>query len=120
MLTLYGLKNCQTCQKACRWLERSAIAHRFVDYRQEPVATEMLCRWAQQAGQFANLINTASTTWRQLPSSRRLPATQAEWIVLLRDYPTLIRRPVLVSSQGQYLSQGFSHGLFEKHVRSER
>ena len=118
MLTLYGLKNCQTCQKACKWLDRHAIAYRFSDYREDPIPSAMLSAWASQAGDFKHVINAASTTWRQLPAPRRSPATQAEWVVLLRDYPALIRRPVLVGSDGQYLAQGFSHGVYEKLISS--
>ena len=118
MLTLYGLKNCQTCQKARKWLDRHAIAYRFCDYREEPIPTAVLSAWASQVGHFKHIINAASPTWRQLPAPRRDPATQAEWIVLLRDYPALIRRPVLAGSDGQYLEQGFSHGAYEKRFGS--
>jgi len=31
--TVYGLKNCDTCKKATRWLDRFGVPYTFVDYR---------------------------------------------------------------------------------------
>jgi arsenate reductase-like glutaredoxin family protein len=33
MLTMYGIKNCDTIKKARRWLEAHQIEYRFHDYR---------------------------------------------------------------------------------------
>ncbi len=33
MVTLYGIKNCDTIKKARRWLEANNIDYRFHDYR---------------------------------------------------------------------------------------
>lgn len=33
MLTMYGIKNCDTIKKARRWLEAHQIAYQFHDYR---------------------------------------------------------------------------------------
>lgn len=33
MITLYGIKNCDTIKKARRWLEEHGIDYRFHDYR---------------------------------------------------------------------------------------
>ncbi|AAF82928.1 conserved hypothetical protein [Xylella fastidiosa 9a5c] len=113
MTTLYGLKNCDTCKKANQWLDRFGIPYVFVDYRENIPAPEMLVAWAKEAGGFEALINKSSTTWRQLPSSRKTPGSQAEWKLLLREYPQLIRRPVLIASDGS-VSQGFSDNGFKQ------
>ena len=111
--TLYGLKNCDTCKKALRWLERFGVAHAFVDYREQRQSPETLSRWAQAVGGWDSLINRSSTTWRQLPDSRRSPGSDAEWRLLLREYPQLIRRPLVVADDGS-ISQGFSDNGFKK------
>ena len=108
---LYGLPNCDTCRKARRWLERKGVGFRFIDYRAEPVQSEALRRWADELGGFDHLINRASTTWRQLPDIRKSPGSAAEWVVLLRDHPALIKRPVLVTADGA-VSVGFKDTLF--------
>ena len=92
---LYGLENCDTCRKARTWLDRHGVAHRFVDYRAHRQSPETLKRWARGVGGFEALVNRSGTTWRQLPEARRLAASDPEWTLLLREHPTLVRRPVL-------------------------
>lgn len=71
MTTLYGLKNCDTCKKATKWLDRFGVAYTFVDYREQKPEPETLVAWAEQAGGFDALINKSSTTWRQLPDNKK-------------------------------------------------
>ncbi len=111
--TIHGLKNCDTCRKAMKWLDRFGVAYTFVDYREHKPAPETLVEWAGQAGGFDALVNKSSTTWRQLPDSRKAPGSQVEWKLLLREYPQLVRRPVAVTDDGRF-SQGFSDNGFKK------
>ena len=50
MTTLYGLKNCDTCKKAIKWLDRFGVAFSFIDYRDNKPAPEVLLEWADKAG----------------------------------------------------------------------
>ncbi len=113
MTTLYGLKNCDTCRKATRWLDRFGISHRFVDYREQKPTPETLVEWASKLGGFSAMVNKSSTTWRQLPENRRAAASDAEWKLLLREYPQLIRRPVVATEDGQ-VTQGFTDNGFKR------
>ncbi|MGV8931759.1 MAG: arsenate reductase [Luteimonas sp.] len=113
MTTIYGLKNCDTCKKARKWLDRFGIAHVFVDYRDDKPTPDMLLEWARQAGSFAALVNKSSTTWRQLPDNRKAAASDAEWKLLLREYPQLVRRPLVVTEDGR-MTQGFSDSGFKQ------
>jgi len=111
--TLYGLKNCDTCKKATKWLDRFGVPHTFVDYRDNKPSPETLVEWAGKAGGFAALVNKSSTTWRQLPDSRKAPGSDVEWKLLLREYPQLIKRPLVVTADGA-LTQGFSDNGFKQ------
>lgn len=113
MITLYGLNNCDTCKKACKWLDRFGLAYTFIDYRNHKPTPEMLVEWAGKAGGFQALVNRSSTTWRQLPENRRTPGSEAEWKLLLREHPQLIRRPVVITDDGRF-SQGFSDNGFKR------
>ena len=113
MTTIYGLKNCDTCKKAQNWLKRFGIDYRFVDYRDERQAPEALVAWKDAAGGWDALVNKSSTTWRELPQNRRAPGSDAEWKLLLKEYPQLVRRPVVVLVDGS-VSQGFSDNGFKK------
>lgn len=113
MTTLYGLKNCDTCRKATKWLDRFGVAHTFVDYRDEQPSPETLVTWKDAAGGWDAMVNKSSPTWRNLPPTRKAPASDAEWKLLLREYPQLVRRPVVVSGDG-VVTQGFSDNEFKK------
>ena len=113
MTTLYGLDNCDTCRKARKWLDRFGIAHAFVDYRDQRQSADTLAGWARQAGGWDTLVNRSSTTWRGLPPNRKTPGSDAEWQLLLKEYPQLIRRPLLVTDDG-VMSQGFSDNSFKR------
>ncbi|RZA34128.1 MAG: Spx/MgsR family RNA polymerase-binding regulatory protein [Lysobacteraceae bacterium] len=113
MTKLYGLKNCDTCRKASKWLERFDIPFAFVDYRDYKQSPETLVDWSRQAGGWDALVNKSSTTWRQLPDTRKSPGSDAEWKLLLREYPQLIRRPVVLTDDG-VMTQGFSDNGFKQ------
>jgi Spx/MgsR family transcriptional regulator len=114
MNILYGLNNCDTCKKARNWLQRFDIEFQFIDYRDQRFSSEQLKVFADQLGGFVIMINKASTTWRQLPESRKNPGSDPEWQLLLKEYPTLIRRPLLVQDN-ELLMQGFSDNAYKKH-----
>lgn len=112
-ITLYGLPNCDTCKKARNWLARFEVVHDFVDYRAHPVAPATLKTWAQQLGGWEKLVNKSSTTWRNLLPQRKNPGTDPEWTLLLKEYPALVRRPVVVQADGA-VSVGFTDNGFKK------
>jgi Spx/MgsR family transcriptional regulator len=111
--TLYGLPNCDTCRKARKWLERFGVGHAFVDYRASPLPAATLKDWARQLGGWDALVNKSSTTWRNLLPQRKDPASDPEWTLLLREYPALVRRPVVQQADGS-ISVGFSDNGFKK------
>jgi Spx/MgsR family transcriptional regulator len=111
--TLYGLSNCDTCKKARNLLARFEVAHDFVDYRANPVPAATLKDWAQQLGGWEKLVNKSSTTWRNLLPQRKNPGSDPEWTLLLKEYPALIRRPVVVQADGS-VSVGFTDNGFKK------
>ena len=112
-ITLYGLPTCDTCRKARNWLDRFGVGHTFVDYRANPVPAVTLKDWARQLGGWENLVNKSSTTWRDLLPQRKSPGSDPEWTLLLKEYPALIRRPVVVDDNGA-VSVGFSDNAFKK------
>jgi len=94
MLTVYGIKQCDTCRKALAWLERNGIEHRFHDFRTDGLDAGLLRGWLDSA--FADqLVNRRSTTWRQLNDGQRSAQGDA-LLELLLQHPTLIKRPVFV------------------------
>ncbi len=112
-VTLYGLTTCDTCRKARNWLSRHEIEHAFVDYRDHPIPAEKLKEYANAVGGWEKLVNRSSMTWRNLPEARKTPGSDAEWTLLIREHPALVRRPLVVTADGD-VSVGFTNGSFEK------
>ena len=110
--TVYGLKNCDTCKKATKWLDRFGVAYTFVDYRDAKPTPETLVEWAGKLGGFEAMVNKSSTTWRQLPDNRKAAASDAEWKLLLREHPALVKRSLLVMDDGRVV-QGFSDNAYK-------
>lgn len=97
MITVYGIKQCDTCRKALKWLTEQGIEHGFHDFRVDGLSPDLVAKWL--GSEFAaTLVNRRSTTWRQLTESER-EASGAALVQLLLDNPTLIKRPVFVDRE---------------------
>ncbi len=93
MITIHGIKNCDTCRKARKWLEAEGLENRFHDIRADGLDGTMLDAWISALGWEA-LLNRRSTTWRKLNEVDRdgIECTRAAQLML--EHPTLIKRPV--------------------------
>jgi arsenate reductase len=95
---LYGLKNCDSCKKAIKALQSSGQSVEFIDLRATPVAVEQLQKWLDEHGD-AVLVNRNSATWRGLDDQARKQPV----LVLLMASPTLIKRPLIESSDNSFV-----------------
>lgn len=100
MITLYGIKNCSTCVKAIKWAQAQEIEFEFIDYRAHPISPDLLVAWAKQLGDWPKLVNRASMTWRKLDETEKDPQSDEEWLALIANNPTLVRRPVTLKADG--------------------
>ncbi len=114
MVTIYGIRNCDTMKKTFAWLDAHGIDYRFHDYKKEGIARTQLTAWCQQAGWRA-LVNTRGTTWRKLSAEQQAVATQTGAIALMMEQPSLIKRPVL--ERGAQLLVGFDPVAYAKAVK---
>lgn len=111
--TVHGLDVCDTCRKARNWLKRAGVEHAFVDYREHRIEPALLRDWAKSLGGWDKLVNKASTTWRNLPEGRKSPGSDPEWTLLIREHPTIVKRPVVVTPDGT-VSVGFTDNGFKQ------
>lgn len=93
MIAVYGIKTCDTCRKALKWLGENGLAHRFHDLRADGLDPAVLDGWIAELG-WEKLLNRSSTTWRGLPPDQTEALDQAKARTLLLAHPTLIKRPV--------------------------
>ncbi|WP_203295078.1 ArsC/Spx/MgsR family protein [Maricaulis parjimensis] len=96
-VTIYGLKNCDTCRKAVKDVEAAGLSHQFVDIRAEADNAVQVPKWLDAVGSKA-LVNTRSTTWRNMSDEERSMA-ETDPAGALISSPTLIKRPVIEAGQ---------------------
>lgn len=90
---IYGIKTCDTCRKALAALPQA----QFHDIRQAPLDGSILSQFLDVFGD--QLVNRSSTTWRSLSEdTRALPV-----LTLLKENPTLMKRPVIDHDGTLYL-----------------
>ena len=109
MLTVYGIKSCDTCRKARKYLAENDIEFRFHDVRDDGLDIQMLERWGDRID-WQKLLNRQSLTWRKIPEVDRENVSKERAFALMLEQPTLVKRPVLESDQ--FMAVGFSEKRF--------
>lgn len=94
MITLYGIKNCDTVRKATKWLTANNIAHQLYDFKKQPLTTELLTQFVEQSN-WSLLLNKRSTTFRNLPEEIKNNLTDEVMFAAVLEQPTLLKRPLL-------------------------
>ncbi len=110
MLTLHGIKSCDSCRKARQYLTSKNIEHHFHDVREDGLDIQMIERWGA-AVDWQQLLNKKSLTRRKVPEVDRASLTQDKAFALLLDNPTLVKRPVL--ENGKQITIGFSESSYD-------
>jgi arsenate reductase len=113
MLTVYGIKSCDTCRRARKFLEDRNIEFRFHDLREDGLDIQMLERWSARID-WERLLNRKSLTWRKIPEADRTDITKERAFATMLDQPTLVRRPVL--EHPSYFAVGFSEKRFAEFL----
>lgn len=116
MNTLIGIKNCDTVKKAKKWLDNNGIEYAYQDLREQGVDKAALSRWVDELG-WEIFLNKRSTTWKQLSDADRADVDRDKAIALLLAYPTLIKRPVLVTAKG--IMVGFKEADYAKTFKEK-
>ncbi len=111
MMTVYGIRNCDSVKKARRWLEEHGIDYNFHDFRADGLQQQLLEEWLQKT-EYTVLLNKRSRTWKELTAEQRDNMQQAKALQLMLEHPTLIKRPVLDLDPGNTLHVGFSESLY--------
>ena len=94
MIVLYGMKSCDACRKARRFLADSGQEHRFHDLRADGLTPADLARWVTAVG-WEKLLNRRGTTWRQLDPADKDGIDEAKAMRLMLAHPALVKRPVI-------------------------
>lgn len=110
LITLYGIKNCDTVKKARKWLEAQGIDYRFHDFRADGLERDAVAGWIAELG-WENLLNKRSTSWKALDESARQAMDTNSALEAALEQPTLIKRPLLDTGTERFT--GFSAATYD-------
>jgi arsenate reductase len=115
MITLYGIKNCDTVKKAIKWLEQHNIEFQLYDFKKQALTSDLLTEFVKLSD-WSLLLNKRSTSFRNLPESIKNNLTDEVIFAAVIEQPTLLKRPLLPLND--QLNLGFSaqkyQALFNK------
>jgi len=94
MVTIYGIRNCDTMKKAMRWLDDQGVTYRFHDYRKDGLDSKQLRGWEKELG-WETLLNRRGMLWRKLPEEVRDSIDRKSALQCMQDNPGIIKRPLL-------------------------
>ncbi|TXH05666.1 MAG: Spx/MgsR family RNA polymerase-binding regulatory protein [Nevskiaceae bacterium] len=107
MVVVYGIRNCDTVQRARERLDAAGIAYRFHDFKAQGLSPELAQTWIAALGMDA-VVNRKGTTWRRLDQATRESLDARTAAALLSREPSLVKRPVIAWPGG--LVAGFAKG----------
>jgi len=111
MVTLYGIRNCDTMKKAMRWLDEQGVAYHFHDYRKDGLDSKQLQGWEKELG-WETLLNRRGMLWRKLPQAVRDTMNRKRALRCMLDNPGIIKRPLL--DLGERRVVGFKADEYER------
>jgi Spx/MgsR family transcriptional regulator len=114
VITVYGIKNCDSVKKARTWLEKHGVEYQFHDFREDGLDADSVDCWLGELG-WETLVNKRSTTWKELDPALRDNMDDATARKSIIDHPTLIKRPLL--DTGTERQCGFKPQAYEQIFR---
>lgn len=108
-LTVYGIKSCDSCRAARKFLDGKQMEFRFHDLREDGLDIQMLERWSDRLG-WERLLNKHSLTWRKIPEVDRNDMNKDKALAAIIERPTLMKRPILEAAE--FIAIGFSEKRF--------
>jgi arsenate reductase len=111
MVTIYGIKNCDTMKKAFRWVDEQGVEYRFHDFKQEGVDRATLEAWEAELG-WERLLNRRGMMWRKVTDEVKASIDRDSAIALMLDTPSIVKRPVLDTGSSRHV--GFTPDLYQE------
>ena len=111
-LKVYAYKNCDTCRKAKKYLDKKGVEHELIPIREQPPSKlELKTMLSCYEGNIRKLFNTSGGEYKALNMKQQLTnMTDAEAIALLSKNGNLIKRPFAI--KGEKGAVGFNESAW--------
>jgi len=114
-MKVYGITNCDTVQKAVRWLKANNVDYEFHDFKKLGISLEKLNEWDYKAG-YEKFLNKNSATWKELsPEVKENVKTKDDAFTLMQEKTSMIKRPVIENNN--FLFFGFNEDVYRKLIK---
>lgn len=110
MLTLYVIKNCDTCRRARKALDDRGLPYQVHDLREDGLSAPLLEHILHRVP-VMEVLNRRSTTWRQLDDEEKADIDANKARELMLAHPTLLKRPLL--DTGDEILVGYRDGDYD-------
>jgi arsenate reductase len=96
MVTIYGIKNCDTVRKSLKWFDAKGVANKLHDFRADGIDANTIAGWLDEVGGKV-LINRRGPSYRNLSDADKATLEQGGMAAaeILAQNPTVIKRPVV-------------------------
>jgi len=111
MITLYGIKNCDSVKKAINFFKKNNLEYQLFNYKTEHLPCEKIAFWLTKI-EMKTLFNARSTTYRNL-KLKELKLNENEQREWLCKENLLIKRPV-VEYDG-HLLVGYNDEIYQRN-----
>jgi Spx/MgsR family transcriptional regulator len=102
MIKIYGIKNCDTMQKAFKWLDANEIEYQFHNYKESGIDGATIWLWLKHFPA-DKLINTRGTTWHKLNDQEKSGISDKRKAVkLMIENTSIIKRPIWDFGNGNF------------------
>ncbi len=113
MLTIYGIKACDTMKKAQNWLQENGHEFTLHDYKKQPIDEDSLQHWCDEHG-WETILNRRGTSFRQLDAAQKENLDQQKAIALMLTNNSMIKRPIL--DLGERTLVGFKADYYQQQL----
>jgi len=94
-LIIFGIKNCDTMQKAFKWLDAKKISYEFHDYKKSGITEAEILKWMKKLS-IDEIINKRGTTWKNYSDAEKAGISDPKKAIeLIIKNPSVVKRPLL-------------------------
>ncbi|MFA9485544.1 MULTISPECIES: Spx/MgsR family RNA polymerase-binding regulatory protein [unclassified Moraxella] len=97
MLTIYGIKNCNTMKKAFDFLNQNGIAYEFFDYKKSVLSLEQFKKFVATFGE--KTINKQGTTYRKFDDTIKntlMSGDVSAMYEMIKNHQSVLKRPIIM------------------------
>lgn len=115
MLTIYGIKNCNTMKKAVDFLNNKGVVYEFFDYKKSTLSQADFEKFVATFGD--KVINRQGTTYRKFDDETKAVLTSGDTTAMyeiVKTNQSVLKRPIVLGDGVALI--GFEENDWQTHL----